>query len=148
MSEETEVDLTAILDELDAIDYKTLGEKARNNFDVYYTQFKEQITINEDGSDTSQDTKLEMINASYSMSLESLNNALQYLEYSYTLILAIKKASDEYNLYPDDIRNDAMKLTNEFVEGIVNNVNTDINADLSTIILKMRDNDDGNANRK
>ena len=144
MSEE--IDLTSILEDLEAIDYKTLGEKARNNFEVYYTTFKEQFAIDEEGNDTSYETKSEMINATYTMSLESLNNAMQFLEYSYTLILAIKRASDEYDLYPDDIRKDAMQLTNKFVEDVVNNVNMDINTDLSNLILKMRENNNGNSN--
>jgi len=145
MSDEA-VDLTSILEDLEAIDYKTLGEKARNNFEVYYTQFKEQFIIDEEGKETSYETKSEMINATYSMSLESLNTALQYLEYSYTLILAIKRASEEYNLYPDELRKDAMQLTNNFVENVVNNVNMDINTELSTLLLKMKESTDGNSN--
>jgi len=142
MSDE-EIDLTSIIEQLDSIDYKTLGEKARQNFDVYYTQFKEQFTIDDKGSETSHDTKSEMINATYTMSLESLNNALQYLEYSYTLILAIKKASDEYDLYPDDVRREAMELTNNFVEDIVNNVNMDINTKVSKLLLKLKESENG-----
>jgi hypothetical protein len=142
-NENGEIDLTSILEELDAIDYKTLGEKARNNFDVYYTQFKEQFSIDDEGNETSHETKSEMINATYTMSLESLNNALQYLEYSYTLILAIRKASDEHNLYPDDLRRDAMALTNNFIETAVDNVNMDINKDLSKLLIKMKESENG-----
>jgi hypothetical protein len=126
-------EIDSIIDEMKNVDYDTLGEKVRNEFETYYTTFKEEF------ENTTNSTKNELIEATYNVSLESLNSALQYLGYSYNLILAITKASEEFDIEFDSNKLKAMKITNNYVEKIINNVDTSINADVSDLLLKLKE---------
>ena len=140
--DEQNQEIDTIIDEIKNSDYDTLGEKIRNEFETYYTTFKEEF----DNAPTSN--KNDLIEATYNVSLEALNSALQYLGYSYNLILAIQKASEEFNLSFDGDKTTAMNITNKYVEDIVNNINTSLNDDVSDLLLKLKESNNENANRK
>jgi len=132
------VEIDDIIENLKNVDYSTLGEKVRTEFDEYYNLFKSQF-VNDEGILPDEETQKDMIGTTYAMSLQLLTNAIGQLEYSYKLILAIEKIIKDSNLDYDDLAKISMTLSRKYIEQSVNNITTDLNDELVNILLKLKE---------
>jgi len=133
------INLTEIIDELENIKYKTLAEKVQQEFGVYYRTFLNNFGKDEKGNTVDDSIKKEMIIATNSMILESLNIAINHLEYSYLLTLSVQKANSDYNLSYSSNVTDVLKVTNNFIENIVNNIDLKINQEVLEIVKNLKE---------
>jgi hypothetical protein len=132
------IDLTEVLNQLDAIDYKTLAEKAEKQFGVWYETFFGKFGRDESGAIVDDNTKKEMAISTYTLSLEALNTGLNYLEYAYMLSLAIKEANKTYNLEYSDEITESMDITNRFVYDVASNIDLTINTSMKDFIMNLK----------
>ena len=136
---QSEIELEDVINELNNITYTNIAEKAEQGLDEFYLKFKEQFGVLDDGADADIETKKEMIIATYSMALESLNNSLNLLEYSYLLTLAIDRINDEENLQHNDYVNKAIITTNSYIKRLAVSADLKFHDDVANILKDLQE---------
>jgi len=132
------IDLTNVMEQLEAISYKTLAEKAEQQFGVWYETFFGKFGRDESGALVDDNTKKEMAISTYTLSLEALNTGLNYLEYAYMLSLAIKESNKTYNLEYTEPVTESMKITNEFIYDVVSKIDLTLNDRILEFITDLK----------
>lgn len=135
---EHELNIQAIIDELDKDSNSTVADKAREKLPQFYAKFKEAFGVMDDGADANDEQKKEMILATYSMALETLNNSLNALEYSYMLTLAIERILKDEGLEYNDYVMRSIVVANEFIAKLAESAKLNVNADVSEILKELQ----------
>jgi len=137
--DDEKLDFTTIIKELEEIEYETLAQKAEAQFDTYYKTFLNNFGKDDKGNVVDNETKKDMAMATYNICIQALNNGLNYLEYAYTLSLAMQKASKDYKLEYNSIKLEIMTITNKFIYEMVNNITLGMNDEIIELLKKLNE---------
>jgi hypothetical protein len=141
---EDELNLEDVIKELEDIDYTTVAEKAEQQFDKFYTMFGANFAEEAAKHDTPDETRREMIISTYNLSIQSLNTALNYIEYAYTLSLSIQKKLEEHDMTFTLPTLKAMDITNNFLKEVASNINLTLSSDLIPLLNDLKEEDSSN----
>jgi len=142
MENENEIDhvehINSIIEQLTNNKYATLGDEVRDTYSEYYTNFKTEFLKS---SKNNNESNVELIKSSYTISLQLLATSLQELEHAYKIILCIKHVSEDLNIQFNDLTKDSMLISDTFVQNIVDNIKSDLSSDLTELLIKYKEND-------
>ena len=139
---DTKINIEDVIAELDNIEYTTIAEKAEKQFKIFFTKFGEEYSKNSIGDTVNDSVKKDMTVATYNMSLQAMNQAMNFLEYAYLLTLSVNKTISDYDLTFDESTTKAMEITDKFISGVAKEVRLDFNDEVKELIknIKTKDN--------
>ena len=143
-NDRSEISLEEVLKQLDEVTYENVAEKMESNFDEFYATFIEQYnnTLTQNTGFTNDidllEFEKEMIVSTYSLALESLNNAMNMLEYSYALSKSIEKVCLDKDLKFNEYVARAIVITNGYIKQAAQNMELSIHNDVADILKELQ----------